>query len=133
MLEDPHAVVPTLPLWIDEGLAEYFEVARGHDGRNAAHIELLNGQLSSGAWRPQLSRLEQLTSATDMPQTDYAEAWLWTHFLLETTPQRRELLQGYLSALRSNGSAAPLSEPLGRSMPDIDSAVVEYLAQLKSP
>ena len=27
-----HAVIPNIPLWIDEGIAEYFEVSRGHRG-----------------------------------------------------------------------------------------------------
>ena len=27
-----HSVVPGLPLWLDEGLAEYFEVPRGQNG-----------------------------------------------------------------------------------------------------
>ena len=35
-----HAAVPNLPLWLDEGLAEYFEVPRGHDGLNRPHVEL---------------------------------------------------------------------------------------------
>ncbi len=46
-----HAVVPNLPLWLDEGLAEYYEVPRGQDGVNRAHVELLAGELSE-AWRP---------------------------------------------------------------------------------
>jgi hypothetical protein len=29
-----HAVVRNLPLWLDEGIAEYFEVPRGQQGRN---------------------------------------------------------------------------------------------------
>ena len=29
-----HAIVPSIPLWLDEGLAEYFEVPRGQNGLN---------------------------------------------------------------------------------------------------
>ena len=36
-----HAVVPGLPLWLDEGLAEYFEVPRGQSGLNRPHVDLL--------------------------------------------------------------------------------------------
>ena len=53
-----HAVVPNLPLWLDEGLAEYFEVPRGLTGLNKAHVEYLT--VAGGAsWRPDLARLER--------------------------------------------------------------------------
>ena len=75
--------VPNLPLWLDEGLAEYFEVGRGRRGVNRTHVDYLRGQLATAAWQPDLPRLEQLAAAGDMTQLDYAEAWLWVHFLLE--------------------------------------------------
>ena len=33
-----HSVLPNIPLWLDEGLAEYFEVPRGRHGLNRDHI-----------------------------------------------------------------------------------------------
>src|SRR4051794_11352980 len=45
-----HSVVPNIPLWLDEGLAEYFEVPRGMNGLNKSHIELLSGQVQTGTW-----------------------------------------------------------------------------------
>ena len=40
-----HASVPHLPLWLDEGIAEYFEVPRGQRGLNKPHVGLLLSQL----------------------------------------------------------------------------------------
>lgn len=103
-----HSVVPDLPLWLDEGLAEYAEVPRGAVGLNHPHVQLLS-RIGRQGWRPNLERLEQFTSATEMTQVDYAESWAWVHWLLETDPARRELLCDYLHALRKEASAPPLS------------------------
>ena len=79
-----HAVVPGLPLWLDEGLAEYFEVPRGTNGLNRPHVDLLSDMMQHDGWRPNLERLEQLTDAAEMDQRDYAEAWAWVYFLLHS-------------------------------------------------
>jgi len=85
-----HAVVPEIPLWLDEGLAEYYELPAGRAGRHPVHLELLLAELRDGRWHPNLVRLEQLSSIEAMQQAEYAEAWLWTHFLLHSTPDRRK-------------------------------------------
>ncbi len=103
-----HAVVPRLPLWLDEGLAEYFEVPRGMNGVNQPHVEELAAAFDQGR-RPNLLRLEQIVDGGELTQADYAESWAWVHFLLESTPQRRQLLQGYLQALTTPADVVPLS------------------------
>lgn len=103
-----HAVVPNIPLWLDEGLAEYFEVPRGHNGLNRPHVDELLKATADGVWRPDMARLEQLRSINDMRQIDYAEAWAWVHLLLETTPDRGAILRTQLQTLRRTGSAPAL-------------------------
>ncbi len=103
-----HAVVPTVPLWLDEGIAEYFELPRSEQGVHPAHVAHLCGRLIEGTWRPDLERMEALASAGELSQDHYAEAWCWTHWLLHTTPQRRRILQEYLADLRRDGRTAPL-------------------------
>lgn len=125
-----HSVVPQLPLWLDEGLAEYFEVPRGRSGMNATHLERLRAQLEQGQWQPDLRRLEQFQSVFDMTQDDYAESWAWVHFLLHSRPEHRELLQGYLGELRREGFAEPLSLRLARTLPRPEAALIEYVRQV---
>jgi hypothetical protein len=124
-----HSVVPNLPLWLDEGLAEYFEVPRGNTGLNRPHVVELSNRLSTG-WRPDLRRLESLTSVGEMTQMHYAESWLWVHFLLETSRERQELLRGYLTRLRSTASAGPLSLEVRRTHPHPEGELVGYLQSL---
>ncbi|HEX4129391.1 MAG TPA: DUF1570 domain-containing protein [Pirellulales bacterium] len=125
-----HSVVRGIPLWIDEGLAEYFEVPRSDGGLNRPHIRLLLTRWMDHQWRPDLPRLERLSSAGEMAQEDYAEAWLWTHWLLEASPQHRKLLQGYLQTLARYGSAEPLSSTVQTVESNADEALLHHLSQL---
>lgn len=104
-----HAVVPGVPLWLDEGIAEYFELPRGEHGRHEDHIAQLAGRLLEGTWRIDLLRLESLQTAGELTQDHYAEAWLWVHWMLHSSPARRKVLQDYLADLRRDGQTAPLS------------------------
>jgi hypothetical protein len=125
-----HSVVPRIPLWLDEGLAEFFEVPRGNAGLNQPHVQLLLVQLLEQGWRPNMERLEQLNSPGAMTQADYAESWAWAHWLLETDTLRRELLQQYLQTLRKSGRVEPLSVHVRRVIPQPEQMLVEHLYSL---
>lgn len=104
-----HAVVPAIPLWLDEGIAEFFEVPRAEQGLHAGHVAHLAGRIIEGTWRPDLARMEALASAGELSQDHYAEAWCWVHWLLHTTPERRRLLQDHLAAIRRDTATPPLA------------------------
>jgi hypothetical protein len=123
-----HSVVPRLPLWLDEGLAEYFEVPRGLDGVNRAHVVALTAESEKG-WRPNLERLEHLLTTAELQQGDYAESWAWVHFLLDK-PERRQILQVYLRGLGKPQSLEPLSVQVRRAVPQADKQLVEHVQVL---
>jgi hypothetical protein len=127
-----HAVVPAVPLWLDEGIAEFFETPRTDQGLHRGHVAHLAGRLLEGTWRPDLERLESLSAAGDMSQDHYAEAWCWVHWLLHTTPDRRRLLQDYLADVRRDPATPPLSQRVRHLSPSVDAAaaVKEHLAAL---
>jgi hypothetical protein len=128
-----HSTVPNLPLWLDEGLAEYFEVGRGRRGVNRTHVDYLQGKIAVGGWQPNLARLEQVTQAGEMTQLDYAESWLWVHWLLESPQATPEVLTAYLTALRRGQAPTLLSATLEERLPAIgaaDAALVEHLRSL---
>ncbi|HEX4146632.1 MAG TPA: DUF1570 domain-containing protein [Pirellulales bacterium] len=126
-----HSVVPRIALWLDEGLAEYFEVPRGGQGLNIPHVRQLATEMASG-WQPDMVRLERLQSAGSMDQRDYAEAWAWAHLLMETTPERLELLRTYLSDLRTSDSHEPISSRLARLDPEMNKSLMHHVAGLAS-
>lgn len=128
-----HAVVPAVPLWLDEGIAEFFETPRNERGLHHGHVAHLAGRLLEGTWRPDLERLDALGSPGEMSQDHYAEAWCWVHWLLRTTPERRELLQNYLVAIRRDPDTPPLSTVLRHELGspgDASADVKEHLSRL---
>jgi hypothetical protein len=130
-----HAVVPTIPLWLDEGIAEFFEVPRAEAGLHRGHVAHLAGRIIEGTWRPDLARMEALASAGELSQDHYAEAWCWVHWLLHTTPERRRLLQDHLAAVRRDTATPPLSLAL-RHAPgtptDLAAALREHVETLSA-
>ncbi len=124
-----HAALPHLPLWLDEGLAEYFEVGKAQQGLNAAHLTQLTSQAD---FQPNLLRLEQLTSAAKMTQQDYAESWAWVHFLLESDVDKTHLLTDYLADLQQ-GASSKLSMRLQKRLAGPELALAEHLQTLRLP
>ncbi|MHB8956021.1 MAG: DUF1570 domain-containing protein [Pirellulaceae bacterium] len=125
-----HTMVPHLPLWMDEGLAEYFEVPRDQQGLNPPHVAMLVQAAQQQHWRPDMQRLERLTQPSEMTQLDYAEAWAWVHFLLTSTPERSELLRNHLAGIRTTGAAAPLSQVVSAVAPQAADALLQHLQAL---
>ncbi len=125
-----HSVAPGLPLWLDEGLAETFEVPRGQLGLNRAQLDRALALLDQTRWRPNLRRLDALDPAAKMGPDDYAEAWAWTHFLLHGQPESRELLRRYLHDLRRDGATEPLSSRLARRFDHPGESLIGHLRAL---
>lgn len=107
-----HASVAELPLWLDEGLAEYFEGQEVRDGLNPEHLARLPEDLATG-WVPDLGRLEQLDDVRQMTPRDYRESWAWVHYLLHSTSENKAALLAYLYDLRNHEEPVPLSSRLG--------------------
>ena len=134
-----HGVVPNTPLWLDEGLAEYYEVPRGASGVNREHVRWLAARLKRGEWKPDLARLERLgsvnsmTRADGMTRADYAEAWAWVHFLLQSGGRDRHDLPGeYLRRLRQHGSAEPLCVAISRIDERASDELIMHIQRLAS-
>lgn len=127
-----HASVPAIPLWLDEGLAEYFEVPRAQGGLHRAHLDLLTDLMEHNGWRPNLERLEQLRAAGDMQQADYAESWGWVYFMLHAEAGHRPVLTRYLADLRDRGRIEPLSQRLADEHLEPERTLTEYLSSLQA-
>jgi hypothetical protein len=126
-----HAIVPDIPLWLDEGLAEYFEVPRGQNGLNRPHLDLLSDMTQHNGWKPDLTRLERLADAAQMDQRDYAESWAWVYALLNSAPEQREVLTRYVADVHAFGRIEPFSRRLAAQSSEPEQTLAEYLAELK--
>ncbi len=125
-----HAAAADLPLWLDEGLAEYFEVEEGKAGLNAEHIARLPDDLASG-WVPALPRLEAMKDVRRMGPRDYRESWAWVHFLLNGSPEGKTALLAYLNDLRHGGDVSPLSKRLAASLEDPVPGLVAHISRAR--
>lgn len=123
-----NVAVNGLPLWLDEGLAEYFEAPDEQGGVNAEHLDRLPRDRAEG-WQPDLARLESLKDVRQMSPRDYRESWAWVHYLLNGPPAGKATLLGYLNDLRKGGQAPSLAERLG---PDAEALPTHLIAHLEA-
>jgi hypothetical protein len=98
-------------------------------GVNRPHVDEL--ARVADEWRPDLKRLEQLQSTSQMSQREYAESWAFVHYLLESSPENRTLLRDHLQALVRSTPHPPLSDELARLDPRYAEHVVEHLAVVR--
>ncbi len=125
-----HGVLPTIPLWLDEGLAEYCETPRVTNGIHRSHLSLLTQSFKQSDWAPNLQRLDLIDQAESLSQLDYAEAWLWVHYLLHSSRENRLLMVEIADHLKSAADDSFVVETILRHNPQAPHEVLEYLMKL---
>ncbi|MDR0703411.1 MAG: DUF1570 domain-containing protein [Planctomycetaceae bacterium] len=93
-----HTSIATVPIWLDEGLAKYFEVPIKDRAEKNPYMKQIRWNTKLGAV-PSLSRLEKLEHIGQMGDREYRDSWAWVHFLIHHSPQSHRLLAGYLQLL----------------------------------
>ena len=124
-----HSVLKNVPLWLDEGLAEYFELPPDSKGINAKHLENIRRE-QTDSFKPDLGRLEQLSQVPQMTPAEYREAWAWVHMLLDDKPEAKAVLTQYLQQLRSNANPGPLGPRLASIYLSLNEALANHIAKL---
>lgn len=120
-----HASLPMVPLWLDEGLAEYFEVAP----RQRAYA---NPHLKTVRWNarlrivPSMPKLEELGHVSRMGAAEYRNAWAWTHFMLHGSAEARDELTLYLSDIQQHVPPGQLSDRLPGRVPNLNARFLEH-------
>ncbi len=120
-----HATLPMVPLWLDEGLAEYFEVAAGERAAGNPHHDALKWNLRLGR-APRLARLESRHDLSEMTAADYRDAWAWVHFMLHGPSEAHDELVKYLGDIRANAAPGQLSARLESRLPGVEKRLVEH-------
>jgi hypothetical protein len=93
-----HASIPKVPIWLDEGLAKYFEVPSKDRANNHPYMRDVRWQTKLGTV-PSLDKLVKLETIDDMGAKEYRDSWAWTHFLIRRSPETHRLLAAYLQML----------------------------------
>ncbi len=127
-----NSVLKNIPIWLDEGLAEYFELPTDRQGVNATHVEMLRHP-TEGAFKPDLGRLEAIgpTELDKMNRPEYREAWAWVHLMLRTKPEAKAVLVAYLQQFRNGREVGSLGPKLADVFPSPEEALEKHLARLE--
>ena len=125
-----HEVLKSVPLWLDEGLAGFFEQPPGNDGVNPEHLDKLRKE------RPpfDLARLEKIGQVGDMGKPEYRESWAWVHcFLRGGDPAARQALLDYLQHLRGTPTPAAMMPRLKDAVAEPERVLAEHLERTDVP
>ena len=125
-----HCVIRDVPLWLDEGLAEYFELPNEQKGVNHAHVEILRRGIVSGSHKLELARLERLKQVDEMNPAEYREAWAWVYLMLNSKPEARTALLSYLQQLRGTRHPGAIGPKLEKVFEEPEKALAEQLEKL---
>lgn len=93
-----HGVLPVVPLWLDEGLAEYFEVPAAQRAFDHPHYDALRWNMRLGLVRS-IDSLEKRTDLAEMGAYDYRYSWAWVHFMLHGPKAAHRVLVTYVASL----------------------------------
>jgi tetratricopeptide (TPR) repeat protein len=126
---------PNVPLWLNEGLAEYYSTFRlRNEGRQAEigrpieqHVAVLRQRFVPVAQLIAVDRSSRFYNEGDRRSIFYAEAWALTHYLLMERPNGGAALDRYLSIVA--GGAAPdhaFADAFGTATTDMDSELQQY-------
>ncbi len=120
-----HANLSMVPLWLDEGLAEYFEMPQEGRAFDHPHLATLRWNLRFGMNRP-VEALEKHSELNHMGGIEYRFAWAWVHFMLHgPLPVHRALVE-YLTDIRRGDSPGLLSDRLRAAVPELDERMVQH-------
>lgn len=120
-----HADLPMVPLWLDEGLAEYFEPRPIDRPRGPSHLKPVLRDAGRGRLKS-LKELEKKHELAEMTETDYRYAWAWTHFLLHGPPAASQELWALLSSLRRFEPPALVSQRLAEVFGEPEHALLAH-------
>jgi hypothetical protein len=127
-----HAGLPEVPLWLDEGLAVYFQVPAKERAYDNPHLDALRQDARRGTV-PSLEALEKASGLADMRLAEYRGSWAWVHFMLHGPTAAHDELTAYLAGLSGKsppvGTASPLpplSSRLRQCMPDVQQRFLDH-------
>ena len=120
-----HNALPYVPLWLDEGFAEYFEIEPAGRASENPYLRSLRRSIMF-RWQPNLARLESLTDLTQMGEAEYRESWAWVHFMLHGPAEVRQALSDYLYDIEQGIAEGRLSDRLRSVDPNIDRQLITH-------
>jgi hypothetical protein len=122
-----HASLPVVPLWLDEGIAKYFEVPPSQRAFDHPYFDdpKWKWSLRLGMVRS-IESLEQREDLTEMDAADYRYSWGWVHFLLHGPEDAHRALVEYLASYQHWEPAGKLSVRLAAAVPNPTEQMIQH-------
>ncbi len=120
-----HANLQEVPLWLDEGLAEYFEMPRDKRSDGNPHLQTIR-QLLRQNEMPRLDELESLRDISEMRREHYRDAWAWVHFCLHGSREAYTELVHFLAEAKQKDDLGQFSLRLRQRLPDLEPRLVKH-------
>ena len=125
-----NASLPYVPLWLDEGMAEYFEGLPQEGQRtNKAHLPSVRRRAFWGSVRS-VDSLEAIEDLSNMGTREYQDAWSWVHFLLHESDSSKAILLKFLADLQAHSPPGQLSRRIAIEMPDWKQALLAIFPRI---
>lgn len=125
-----HSELDVVPLWLDEGVAEYFEVAPQQRAFDHPHFRSLKWNMRLGMMRT-IDALEKRRDLAQMDTYDYRFSWAWIHFMLHGPQVAYNELLGFLGTIRRGAVPGQLSDRLAHAMPDATDQMIRHFKHWK--
>ena len=117
------------PLWLDEGMAEWFEADESE--QNKIHGDLIRGimgeQRTALAVPLKLTSIERIKTTTRANALSYAVSWAWCRFLGDRSTACHRIWVQYVSDMRSGIAAGKLSHRLALAVPNYEELFLKRL------
>lgn len=126
-----HQHMPYAPLWLDEGLAEYFEEEEAARPRSSRR-ETVRWKARVG-FSPTLNSLEKIAVAEAMGADEYRNSWAWTCFLINDSADSRQLLQSYVQQIHRGEAPGKFSEYAAAKNSGLLSRANSYFRKMTFP
>lgn len=120
-----HATLDVVPLWLDEGIAEYYEVSAPDRAGNHPHLKWVRWTVLLGRILS-LEALETRRELDEMKSREYRSAWAWVHFMLHGSPAAHRELRRFFRDIQAGHAPGLLSERLRRAVPDADRQLAHH-------
>lgn len=121
-----HGSLPYMPIWLDEGLAKYFELPTSAQGMQTGYR---NGIVWRNRFRQSLrtKELEQLRQISDVRGEHYRDSWAWVYFCLHHSDDSRRFLQEYLQTIQREEVAGSFFNRFEQQFPQAHSQAIQLL------
>ena len=104
-----HSSIPQIPRWLDEGIAQYFELECSSPWRRSRRLAELREYLRSHRDGPDSSSLANAYELEDFGGPEYLQAWGWCCFMMDYSPRMRHRLLEALSLMQLGPGASEIA------------------------